>query len=144
MEEADAVCDEIGIMANGDLKCVGTSQRLKSKFGQGYMLEIHTQEDPVCIERVHRFVMDLVANTTVDESFGGKFRFALPRGAFSLPFLFRQIESNRDALQLRDFSLSQASLEQIFISFGAPECCHSRLRNRNLRARSNQRKIDRY
>ena len=38
MEEADALCDRIGIMANGKLRCLGTPLHLKNKFGQGYVL----------------------------------------------------------------------------------------------------------
>jgi len=40
MEEAEALCTKMGIMVNGELKCIGNIQHLKSKFGQGYELEI--------------------------------------------------------------------------------------------------------
>ena len=40
MEEADALCNRIGIMVKGGLRCLGTSQHLKNKYGGGYMLEI--------------------------------------------------------------------------------------------------------
>jgi ABC-type multidrug transport system ATPase subunit len=43
MEEADALCDTIGIMVNGKLQCIGSSQHLKSKFGSGFRLEIQLQ-----------------------------------------------------------------------------------------------------
>ncbi|KAJ3078617.1 hypothetical protein HK102_004366, partial [Quaeritorhiza haematococci] len=42
MDEADALSSKIGIMVNGRLQCIGTSQHLKSKFGNGYKLEIET------------------------------------------------------------------------------------------------------
>ena len=35
MEEADALCSRIGIMTSGKLRCVGSPQHLKSKFGTG-------------------------------------------------------------------------------------------------------------
>jgi ATP-binding cassette, subfamily A (ABC1), member 3 len=37
MEEVEALCSSIGIMVGGRLRCLGTSQHLKSKFGQGFM-----------------------------------------------------------------------------------------------------------
>merc|ERR1712126_79699 len=40
MEEADAICSRIGIMVDGELKCLGSSQDLKNKFGGGYNLHI--------------------------------------------------------------------------------------------------------
>ena len=33
MEEADALCDRIGIMAYGRMRCLGSSLHLKAKFG---------------------------------------------------------------------------------------------------------------
>ena len=35
MEEADALADRIGIMAKGQLRCIGGSLALKRKFGKG-------------------------------------------------------------------------------------------------------------
>ena len=41
MEEADVLSDRIGIMANGKLQCIGTSSRLKSRFGTGFVLHVN-------------------------------------------------------------------------------------------------------
>jgi len=38
MEECEALCTRIAIMVNGQFKCLGSSQHLKNKFGQGYTL----------------------------------------------------------------------------------------------------------
>jgi len=40
MDECEALCPRIGIMANGKLRCLGSAQHLKTKFGQGYQLEL--------------------------------------------------------------------------------------------------------
>jgi ABC-type multidrug transport system ATPase subunit len=40
MEECEALCPRIAIMAGGNLKCIGSAQQLKSKFGQGYQVEL--------------------------------------------------------------------------------------------------------
>ncbi|OMJ73092.1 hypothetical protein SteCoe_28294 [Stentor coeruleus] len=40
MEEAEALCDRMTIMVRGRLKCIGTSTWIKSKFGDGYELEV--------------------------------------------------------------------------------------------------------
>jgi ABC-type multidrug transport system ATPase subunit len=53
MEEADILSDRIAIMAKGKLRCIGTSIRLKSKFGTGYIANVnfsgngHTQSPNV-------------------------------------------------------------------------------------------------
>ena len=50
MEEADALCGRIGIMAHGKMRCLGTSLHLKAKFGDGYKVDV-TCRDRQC-ERV--------------------------------------------------------------------------------------------
>lgn len=42
MEECEALCPRIGIMANGKLSCLGSAQHLKTRFGQGFQVEIKT------------------------------------------------------------------------------------------------------
>eukprot|EP00929_Paragymnodinium_shiwhaense_P115857 TRINITY_DN8500_c0_g1_i3.p1 TRINITY_DN8500_c0_g1~~TRINITY_DN8500_c0_g1_i3.p1 ORF type:complete len:2086 (-),score=492.32 TRINITY_DN8500_c0_g1_i3:221-6478(-) len=39
MEEAEALCTRIGIMVGGKLRCLGSNQHLKARFGGGYQLE---------------------------------------------------------------------------------------------------------
>jgi len=38
MDETEALCTKIGIMVNGELKCIGSLQHLKSRYGDGYTL----------------------------------------------------------------------------------------------------------
>ncbi|XP_030743985.1 ABC-type organic anion transporter ABCA8-like [Echinops telfairi] len=46
MAEAEAVCDRVAIMVSGRLRCIGSIQHLKSKFGKNYLLEVE-------MKRVH-------------------------------------------------------------------------------------------
>ena len=43
-EECEALCPRIGIMAAGQLKCIGSAQHLKTKFGEGYQMELKVEE----------------------------------------------------------------------------------------------------
>merc|ERR1712224_56421 len=40
MEECEALCTRICIMVAGRLKCIGTGQRLKARFGRSFTMEI--------------------------------------------------------------------------------------------------------
>ncbi|RHY68127.1 hypothetical protein DYB38_006149, partial [Aphanomyces astaci] len=40
MEECEALCSRVGIMVGGRLRCVGSIQHLKNRFGDGLMLHI--------------------------------------------------------------------------------------------------------
>lgn len=39
MEEAEALCSEIGIMVKGEFKCFGSALRIKDRYGTGYEIE---------------------------------------------------------------------------------------------------------
>lgn len=47
MEECEALCTRLAVMVNGQFKCLGSPQHLKSKFGSGYTLlaKIHMEAD---------------------------------------------------------------------------------------------------
>ena len=53
MKEAEALCSRIGIMVGGRLRCLGSNQHLKAKFGTGYQLTVKftilsdAEEEPV-------------------------------------------------------------------------------------------------
>lgn len=44
MEECEALCPVIGIMAGGKMKCIGSAQHLKTRFGKGYQVEVKVDE----------------------------------------------------------------------------------------------------
>ncbi|BHF68476.1 ATP-binding cassette sub- A member 3 [Sparganum proliferum] len=46
MEECEALCTRLGVMVNGRLKCLGSCQHLKSRFGQGYSLCLQVSLTP--------------------------------------------------------------------------------------------------
>lgn len=47
MEEADVLCNRIGIVNDGILRCVGPQVRLKSIYGGGYHLFVNCQKGKV-------------------------------------------------------------------------------------------------
>ena len=36
MEECEALCTRLAIMVNGQFKCLGSQQHLKTRFGEGF------------------------------------------------------------------------------------------------------------
>lgn len=45
MEECEALCTRLAIMVNGEFKCLGSTQHLKSKFSEGFLLTIKVQKN---------------------------------------------------------------------------------------------------
>ena len=65
MEEADVLCNRIGIVNNGVMTCIGTQDRLKQLYGGGYHLFINCDKN--CTEKeiskVRNFVKKLAPNS---------------------------------------------------------------------------------
>jgi ABC-type multidrug transport system ATPase subunit len=131
MEEAEALCSRIGIMARGELQCVGSAQHLKSKFGKGYTLTLNLLpcEDPGA---QHEALMAFIVHTVGEgrgallSSINQTRKFLVPRGAAfssassssstSISKVFRLMETNKARLGVREWGLSMSTLEDVFIS----------------------------
>ncbi|XP_078349015.1 cholesterol transporter ABCA5-like isoform X2 [Oculina patagonica] len=125
MEEADALCSRVGIMVKGQLKCLGSTQHLKSTYGSGYTLEIkltqtQTPESSTedSMERLHSYVVELLPGATRSEMFGGRVIYKVPReGVGALSVIFNKLERGKEEIGIEEYSFSQSTLEQVFLEF---------------------------
>ena len=120
MEEADSLSNRIGILVNGKLAVLGTSQELKSSFGRNYTFESTMGAGDDMNDRVEELkniIERNVPGSTDDGSFEGRVRYELPQDKLKLHELFRLLESKRKELQIKDYTISQTTLEQVFIHF---------------------------
>ncbi|XP_041265141.1 ATP-binding cassette sub-family A member 9-like isoform X2 [Onychostruthus taczanowskii] len=67
MEEAEAVCDRVAILVSGQLRCIGSIQYLKNKFGKGYLLEIKVK-DAESSDALHAEVLKIFPGAARQES----------------------------------------------------------------------------
>ena len=64
MEECEALCTRLVIMVNGQFRCLGATQHLKSKFGEGYSLICKVRgSTPVETEQRLQALMNHIAAT---------------------------------------------------------------------------------
>jgi len=113
MEECEALCNRIGIMVSGQMRCLGTIQHLKTRFGKGYHMEINTSEKG--LQRVKDFVHEHFQGSEMEEVNGARLKYRLPSSTLSLSYIFGTIEKNKKDLDIDDYSVSQSTLEQIFL-----------------------------
>jgi len=124
MEEAEALSDRMAIQVKGQLRCLGTTMHVKSKYGSGYQLEIFVKSNTAAESKkaeLLEFVEQKIAkNSSLLESHAGRYLFQLPgRENFALGHLFKEMEQQKlaGAMGIDDFSVSQPSLEQVFLRF---------------------------
>lgn len=115
MEECEALCARVGIMVGGRLRCLGSSQHLKSRYGSGYQLEVKVAADKT--QAFQKWVSGEFKNTELLEDQGQNMKFRIQSGGRSLGGIFRVIETNRGTLGVIEYSVSETTLEQIFLQF---------------------------
>lgn len=119
MEECEALCTRIGIMASGRLACLGSVQHLKNRFGVGYMLDMRVEASRR--DDVIAMVIRVSPHSKLTLKGGGHLSFALPSEDLDLPSLFEMVEDNKDELGIQEYSLSQTTLEQVFVNLAEHE-----------------------
>ncbi|KAF1616889.1 ATP-binding cassette sub-family A member 10, partial [Eudyptes chrysolophus] len=77
MEEAEAVCDRVAIMVSGQLRCIGSIQYLKNKFGKGYLLEIKVM-DPERTDLLHAEILRIFPSAARQERFPSFLVYKVP------------------------------------------------------------------
>uniref|UniRef100_H2Z853 ABC transporter domain-containing protein n=1 Tax=Ciona savignyi TaxID=51511 RepID=H2Z853_CIOSA len=115
MDEADLLGDRIAIMADGRLRCTGSSVFLKSKFGVGYHVVL--TKTPQCdVAQIDRFFLTHVPEAKLERTAGGEVSFVLPfHSSPSFPKLFRSLEEDADNLGITSFGATVTTIEEVFL-----------------------------
>merc|ERR1711998_806066 len=123
MEEAEALCKRIGIMVKGQLQALGTKQHLKTKFGKGYEVTVKLIPSKLKSEYVtdskaalFSFLQSLFPSVLAIAENGGLMTYRVPKSEMSIGKMFKDMEKSRSALGVEDYSISQPTLEQVFIN----------------------------
>ncbi|KAL9409139.1 hypothetical protein AB3S75_047510 [Citrus x aurantiifolia] len=129
MDEAEELGDRIAIMANGSLKCCGSSLFLKHQYGVGYTLTLvkSSPDASAAADIVYRHIPSALCVSEV----GTEITFKLPlASSSSFESMFREIEScirksvskveadateDTDYLGIESFGISVTTLEEVFL-----------------------------
>ena len=143
MEECEALCNQIGIMVNGRLAALGSLQHLKSRHGNFWQVyvqqesqndgsdvpsdavsfcNIEPQESKegrptALIDGLKEVLMTLHSGATILESHLNSSVWNIPNDGLKLADAFRLLEKEKKRLKIVEYSVTQCSLEQIFIKF---------------------------
>ncbi|KAL0383532.1 UNVERIFIED_CONTAM: ABC transporter A family member 1 [Sesamum calycinum] len=129
MDEADALGDRIAIMANGSLKCCGSSFFLKQQYGVGYTLTL-VKATPNASAAADIVYSHIPSATCVSEV-GNEISFKLPiASSSSFESMFREIErcmqrsnpsletpdcGDSTFLGIESYGISVTTLEEVFL-----------------------------
>ena len=123
MEEAEMLCHRIGIMCAGELHALGSNTQLKSKYGKYYQLDMNvptTHYQNQC----KSWLQQLYPGTLVSEIRGDNMIMKIPKQLdndlhthISIGSIFRSIEQNKKIKHINQYSVTEVTLEQIFMYF---------------------------
>ncbi|RHN63634.1 putative sulfate-transporting ATPase [Medicago truncatula] len=113
MEEADALCDRLGIFVDGSLQCVGYPKELKGRYGGTYVFAMTTSSDHE--KDVENMVQRLTPNANKIYHLSGTQKFELPKEEIKMANVFRAIEAAKRNFTVFAWGLSDTTLEDVFI-----------------------------
>ncbi|EXB20714.1 ABC transporter A family member 2 [Morus notabilis] len=129
MEEADILGDRIGIMVKGMLRCIGTSIRLKSRFGAGFIANViftsgangQNLSSRDEIDRAHcedvKQLFEQKLDIVPKEEKKSFLTFVIPRDReVLLSNFFAELQDKESELGIADIQLGQTTLEEVFLN----------------------------
>ncbi|PIO27250.1 hypothetical protein AB205_0118930 [Aquarana catesbeiana] len=117
MEECEALCTRLAIMVNGQLKCLGSPQHLKSKFGSGYTLLAKTSRGEDDLKAFKEFVEAVFPGSLLKHEHQGMVHYHITNQKLSWAQVFGILEKAKEKFDLEDYCVSQITLEQVFLGF---------------------------
>eukprot|EP00917_Polyrhabdina_sp_WS-2016_P008109 GHVP01018113.1.p1 GENE.GHVP01018113.1~~GHVP01018113.1.p1 ORF type:complete len:1786 (-),score=325.54 GHVP01018113.1:757-5880(-) len=120
MEEAESLSSRVGILVSGELHCLNSSLRIKNKYGSGIRLEILASGTLTNKKQseIELFVHQKIVSTArLIDKIASRLIFELPVGSRELGRLFKILENEREPQGIKEYALSQPTLEEVFIRF---------------------------
>ncbi|XP_062404777.1 phospholipid-transporting ATPase ABCA1-like [Sardina pilchardus] len=117
MEECEALCTRMAIMVNGRFRCLGSVQHLKNRFGDGYTIVLRVGGPEPDLGPVMAFIQAEFPGSLLKEKHRNLLQYQLPSALSSLAWIFSTLAKHKQRLLIEDYSVSQTTLDQVFVNF---------------------------
>ena len=116
MEEASVLGNRIGILSEGEMKCIGSPLFLIERFGKNINLNI-TKELNANDKEIINFIQNNIQNVDIEyEIFTEEILFKIPKDNFDGKKFFAILDSNYKNIKVKNYSISMSTLENVFIN----------------------------
>ncbi|KAM4608568.1 glucosylceramide transporter ABCA12 [Polymixia lowei] len=117
MEECEALCTRLAIMVKGQFRCLGSLQHIKNRFGSGFTVKMYLAQASCDVEAITSFMQHFFPSTYLKDQHSAMVEYHVPVAPGGVADIFDQLESNKTALKIKHFSVSQTTLDEVFINF---------------------------
>uniref|UniRef100_A0A8C0N4H2 ABC transporter domain-containing protein n=1 Tax=Canis lupus familiaris TaxID=9615 RepID=A0A8C0N4H2_CANLF len=123
MEECDALCTRLAIMVKGKIMCLGSPQHLKNKFGNVYTLKakFKIDTDEKTLEDFKKYIATVFPGSELKHENQGILNYYIPSKDNGWGKVFGILEEANKKFHLEDYSISQITLEEVFMTFAKQE-----------------------
>ncbi|KAE8791463.1 ABC transporter A family member 7-like [Hordeum vulgare] len=120
MEEAEVLCDRLGIFVDGEFQCLGNPKELKARYGGAYIFTVTTP--PEQESEIEQLVHHLSPSANKIYNLSGTQKFELPKQEVRIAGVFHAVERAKSRLSIHAWGLVDTTLEDVFIKVanGAP------------------------
>uniref|UniRef100_A0A8D0YVL7 P-type phospholipid transporter n=1 Tax=Sus scrofa TaxID=9823 RepID=A0A8D0YVL7_PIG len=140
MEECEALCTRMAIMVNGRFRCLGSVQHLKNRFGDGYTIVVRIAGSNPDLQPVQEFFGHAFPGSVLKEKHRNMLQYQLPSSLSSLARIFSVLSQSKKRLHIEDYSVSQTTLDQVFVNFAKDQSDDDHLKDLSLH--KNQTVVD--
>ncbi|KAJ8255215.1 hypothetical protein GJAV_G00202380 [Gymnothorax javanicus] len=117
MEECEALCTRLAIMVKGQFRCLGSLQHIKNRFGSGFTVKMYLAAASSSVDNITDFMQLHFPSTYLKDQHSSMVEYHVPVAPGGVADIFHQLESKKAALQIKHFSVSQTTLDEVFINF---------------------------
>ncbi|XP_049441657.1 phospholipid-transporting ATPase ABCA1b [Epinephelus fuscoguttatus] len=135
MEECEALCTRMAIMVNGRFRCLGSVQHLKNRFGDGYTIILRVGGPDADLVPVMKFIESELSGSTLKEKHRNMLQYQLPSSLTSLAHIFSILAKNKETLRIEDYSVTQTTLDQVFVNFAKDQSDDYHSKDNSVRRR---------
>ncbi|CAL9690655.1 unnamed protein product [Knipowitschia caucasica] len=117
MEECEALCGRLAVMVQGQFRCLGSLQHIKNRFGSGFTVRMYLAKASCDAEAITRFMQSRFPSTYLKDQHSAMVEYHVPVAPGGVADIFGQLESSKEHLEIQHFSVSQTTLDEVFINF---------------------------
>ncbi|CAI9112239.1 OLC1v1012658C1 [Oldenlandia corymbosa var. corymbosa] len=113
MEEAEHLCDRLGIFVDGSLQCIGNPKELRARYGGSYVFTMTTSMDHEA--EVENLVRQLSPSAIKTYQISGTQKFELPKNEVKIADVFQAVEKAKSRFTVHAWGVADTTLEDVFI-----------------------------